>query len=253
MAIIMSLDGAPDGRTLTEISRAVDLNKATTYRLLQTMVEDAFVHFDERTSRYSIGRALIQLRVQSDGSEYLRRLALPYMTRLRDSTKETVSLVIPRGHERQTIEVVLGLHELKVVPDVGSTKPIYAGAAGKVMLAFLDADELTRLVADTHLAPATSATITSEEVLRDELKRIRRVGYATSIGESILGEAAVAAPIFGHQGRVIASLNVFGPDARLPQTALTRFARETRELAKQISADLAPAVKNTGTTLQTSR
>lgn len=238
MAIILSLDGAPEGRTLTEISRAVGLNKATAYRLLQTMCEDAFVHFDAHTSRYSIGRALMQLRVQSDVSEYLRRLALPYMTRLRDDTEETVSLVIPRGHERQTVEVVLGLHELKVVPEIGSTKPIYAGAAGKVMLAFLDPEELDRVIADTHLAPATSATITSEEALRGELERIRRLGYATSVGESILGEAAVAAPIFGNGGTVVASLNVFGPEARLPQTTLTRFAKETRILADQISKEL---------------
>lgn len=235
--ILSCVGAAPNGRSLTEIASAVGLSKATTYRILQTLVSAEFIRAEPAAATYFLGSALLRLARLLNPDRGLRQVALPHMEAARASTKETVALVLPYGDNRVTVDVLLGLHELKAAPEVGSVKPIYAGAAGKALLAFYSPEEVDRIIERTRLKPVTSSTIRSAAVLKRELVRIRSLGYAKSFEEAVEGQGAVAAPIF-RDGTVVAAVNVCGPTVRLNRELLQKMAAGATEAANKITKAL---------------
>jgi DNA-binding IclR family transcriptional regulator len=76
-----------------------------------------------------------------------------------------------------------------------------------------------------RLVRFTDATITNLSDLEKQLERDRRRGYATSFGEAIPGVASLSVPVFDSTGKVVASVSVLGPQARLSPPVLRRYAQ----------------------------
>ena len=89
---------------------------------------------------------------------------------------------------------------------VGHSYPLFAGAAGKAILAFEPQEEQERVLAQPLRLVSTGRAITAAK-LRKELITIRAAGYAVSRSETVAGANALAAPVFGFRG-VIGSINI---------------------------------------------
>ena len=228
----------PSGRSLADIARALDLNKTTAFRLAKALKDKALFRQDPITHRYFSGDGLFRLVGLLENSDQVREVALPYMNELRDKTRETVCLVVAKGLERQTTEVLPGHYDLRLVPKRYSSRPLYTGAPGKALLAHVPDAELKRVIRETKLARVASGTITSPEEYMRDLARIRQRGYATSLEETDEGGAAVAAPIFDFRGEVVAAVNVHGPRFRFKPNVLKEFGQLAADAAKRISLDL---------------
>lgn len=233
--ILASVNADPGGATLSKIVDSVALSKATTYRFVQALLRMDFLRLEPETGAYYIGPALLRFGRLGQRHEDLRLIAHPFLEDLRKTTGETITLVVPSGGYRLTIDVVLSEHELRAVPELGGVKPIYAGAAGKTMLAWYPEAEVLSLLGGASLKRVTSRTVTSVRVLQRELGRIRQQGYATSIGETVYGQSASAAPLLGDGDRVIGALNVSGPTIRLPTGELRRNGELVSAAAAKLS------------------
>lgn len=241
--ILQHIGSEQNGLSLSEVSRRVQLSKATVYRILQTLVDTQFARQDGQTSRYFLGSGLLRLARGADPHESLVRVARPVMEALRDRTRETVTLVVPSGDQRLTIDVVLGTHELKAAPEKGSTKPLYAGAAGRALLAYLPAGQTSELLGRTRLKPVAPATITSREALTRELFAVRGAGLAKSLEEAVPGQFGIAAPIFVDGDTVVAALNLCGPTVRVTADSMELLGRQVVAAAKRISRELSAAAR----------
>jgi len=241
--VLSSVEAHPSGISLSEIAARVGLSKATTYRFVRALLAVDYLWLEPENRDYFIGPALLRFGRLTVRHEDLRILARPSLEALRTASAETVSLVVPVGSERMTIDVVLSEYELRAAPEVGSLKPIYAGAAGKAMLAWYSEAELRDVVNRATLKAVAPGTITSPAALRRELIRVRERGYAISIDETVHGQAASAAPIFRGDGKVIGSITVSGPKIRLTRAKLERqgmLARAaTEKLSKKMGASAA--------------
>nr|WP_235936014.1 IclR family transcriptional regulator C-terminal domain-containing protein [Devosia aurantiaca] len=85
--------------------------------------------------------------------------------------------------------------------------PIHAGAASKLLLAYLEPEELARWIS-RPLSAFTAKTVTDPKRLRSELARIRRLGWAQDKGENAPSIQAFAAPIFTRTGKMVAAVSV---------------------------------------------
>jgi IclR family transcriptional regulator, acetate operon repressor len=144
----------------------------------------------------------------------LRAIAAPELRRLSEETGETATLSIRRGDMRLYVDQVVPEQELRLQVQLGTPYPLHAGGPSKAFLAFLGADEIELYLAKHALTALTEKTIVDEGALRLELAAIRRRGYATSMGERQVGAASIAAPVFDHDGHVIAVLSAAGPLSR---------------------------------------
>jgi DNA-binding IclR family transcriptional regulator len=145
------------------------------------------------------------------------------MEDLRKKTQESVSLYVPSGNERVLIERLDTSHFMRVVTQIGQRMPLYAGASGKVFLAFLPPQERDDVLQNLQLDRLTSKTIINKQDLRNELELIRKQGYAISHGERVEGVSSLSAPLFNFRNQVIGAISISGPSLRLSEEKITEF------------------------------
>lgn len=239
------LDCFSDGSgsmTLVELSRRVGLTAPTTHRLVKALSSRGFVVVDENR-RYSLGPAVMKLAsVVMERSDDLVALAAPSLERLRELTGETVSLHCVIGSQRICVSELVSAEPIRMESGVGGTYPLYAGAAGKAMLAWLP-DPLGRV--GRRLAKVGPATITDPAELELELARIRRRGWAVSESELVPGATSLAVPLFAQNGGgVVGAINVAGPSTRWNRAKLTRFRPEILAEASRLNGAAKRAAKS---------
>jgi IclR family KDG regulon transcriptional repressor len=197
--------------SLTEISSKVALHKSTVHRLLASLEGKGFIMRDGATEKYRLGFRLWELSANLIQSEDMGVVLLPEMERLRDQVGETISLYVLDGNERVRIQAVQSNQAIRRVAPVGARMPLIVGASSKVLLAYAD-DEVQERVLN-----AASGSNLDRKALVQMLAETRKLGYATSIEEREPGAAAVSAPIFSRDNKLVASLAVSGPANRLTQ------------------------------------
>lgn len=231
-AVLRSIVDKPEGLSSTGIGEITGLSKATVHRILYTLASDDLVRLED--GRYLPGPFLVALAADSDPFRDLKRAAADPLAALRNVTGETAALVVRRGTQRVTVLVALAFHELKAAPDVGSAKPVHAGAAGKALLAFIDPGELERLLDGYKFTRLAANTTVSPAQLMRDVHRVRQQGYAVSSEESVDGQAAIAAPIM-LSGSVAAVVNLSAPVVRASKRAIREWTPHVLAAAKAIA------------------
>ena len=118
------------------------------------------------------------------------------------------------GWSRVYIDQAISPHEVHMQVTLGSRHPLHAGASSKAILAGLSPEEVDRYLETHELTSLTPATITAVAQLQDELRRIRRRGFAVSVGERQPGAGSVAAMVVDANGEVWGSISLCGPRDR---------------------------------------
>lgn len=222
---------SPEPLGLMEIAEQTGLDKSTASRLLGLMHERQLVTRDAVTRRYTVGPAFLSLAAFALQGSDIRRLARPYLERIRDLTGETVSLHLRVGSERVCVDGVESPHVVRRVLPLGQQIPLHSGPSGKVILAFLPEREVAKITRSAHLvADARTA-------LGNQLAETRRLGYLAAIGDRTAGVGAISVPLFDAQGPT-ASITVAGPAERWNLERLHEHAPTLSEMASQISAAL---------------
>ena len=151
---------------------------------------------------------------------------------------ETVNLAVPGALGVEHLAQVSSRHFLGTGRWVGRRVPYHCTAVGKVLLAFGAA-----ALPDAPLEALTEQTIVDPERLAAELATVRRGGTAAAVDELELGLTAVAAPVRGEGGEVVAAVTVSGPTLRLGPERLAALGpalvREADALSERL-ADNAP-------------
>lgn len=226
------------GLTLTELGRLLGMNRSTLFRFLVTLRLRGYIQRDTETDRYRLG-----IRVLLPASTFLsdldvRRVAKPFLEDLCDRIQELVHLTTRDGNEMVTVERVLSKQTLALqTAEIGARRPLHTVAAGKAMLAYLPGEEVERLLA-AGMPASTPHTITSPEVMKAQLAEVRRLGYAWDDQERTIGVRCVAAPIFGYDGRVTATISVAAPTIRTPLERLGELGEAARVAAGAVSQRL---------------
>jgi DNA-binding IclR family transcriptional regulator len=170
--------------TLSELCRALDINKSTAYAILKTLQAKGIVVCDEQSKRYSLGLPLIELA--SAVSSQLSHVTLikPVLRRLVHELGLTCSLSQRNTSDTLIIvEMMESETEVRITFPIGRQLPLPSGAAGKCFLAYLPKGETEVILRRVKLPAYTPQSITDVEVYKKELLQVRRDGFATSMGE----------------------------------------------------------------------
>jgi IclR family transcriptional regulator, KDG regulon repressor len=219
--------------SLSELTFRLGYNKATTYRLAQTLVSVGYLEQDETSRAYRLGLSLIRLGQVASANYDVRSRAMEQMSRLRDTFGETVYLLVARDDRSVCIERLEGtkpVRDLSASP--GDAFPLFVGAGGMAMLATMSDVEQSRILDAGELAHEARGTI--EGQLLDCVTR----GYATAAGDVGLGAGAVAAPIFDDAGALAGALSLGGARQQIIERRdeLGQAVAEAAHLASRCSA-----------------
>ncbi len=239
LSVLTLFTNASSELTLTEISRSVDLNMTTSLRIASTLEGAGYLRRDPETKRYRPSLKVLQLGFSALRSMDIRQAARPHLERLSRETGETVSHAVLDGLEIVYVDRIRNRQIVGVVLGMGSRLPAHCTSMGKAMLAYLPEDQLEARLHGAVLEACTGNTIIETDSLEADLTKVRRRGYAVNNQELAVGLRAVAAPIWGEHGEVVAAINISGSTERISRSRLRQeLAPLLVETAAEISQTL---------------
>ncbi len=215
---------------VSELARRLGLGKSTAHRLVATLTAEHLLEQNRETGKYRLGLAIYDLGASISAHFALHEAALPSMAQLRNATGETVHLAVLDGREVVYIDRLDSPDSVRMFLEVGRRNWAHCTATGKVLLAHVPDDRLDRLLIGWELKEKTPSTITDHHLLREELMKVRRRGWAHNRYESEAGHLSVGAPVRNAMGDVVAAMSVAGPAERM-DPALDRITMELLEAA----------------------
>jgi DNA-binding IclR family transcriptional regulator len=223
--------------SLSDIGRRINLPKSTTHRLLAAMEAQGILMRDSEGRGYRLGYQLIRWGMLAQNAIDLRNLALPILQKLSVDTQETAVLsVIDYAHMAAIwLEQIESPQAVRWVKRVGQRVYLHAGASSKVLWAFLPEEEIEHILSRIELIPIQPNTITDKEKMRQDLREIRKRGYAVSIEETDTGAMGVAAPVYDHRDNVVAGIGIIAPVSRVPESHIPDVAKTVLSAAYQLS------------------
>lgn len=222
---------------VSEIGAATGLSAGTVHRLLSTLGSRGYVHRNKETRKYGLGLKSLSMAVTA--RERLGPLALPFLEELAEVSQETANLAILEQNSVMYVEQAAPKSRmLRIFTEPGNRVPLHSCGTGKVLLAYQPPRLLEFVLGRTGLPRYTASTITEPSQLREELRGIRRRGYAIDYGEQEEGVRCLAVPVFGPDGEIFASVSLSGPASRLESRKVEELVPHIKRIAAALSEAL---------------
>jgi DNA-binding IclR family transcriptional regulator len=221
--------------TADEISKRFNIPLSSTYKYLDILLKKGFLAKNDDTKKFGVGLILFKLGNLFHANLRLTEIAFPYMRSLSESSGETVILTVVHGWESMCIEKVESTNRIRFSVARGATLPLHAGASSKILLAYQENAFVSAFAKSAGLTELTKNTITDFDLLKKELKKIRKQGAAVSEGEADLVAIAIAAPIFDHRRTILSGISIVAPRERISQKKVPEIVDMVKDAAKKIS------------------
>ena len=195
-------------RSLADLVAATGLPRPTAHRLAQALEVHGLLERDA-DGRYTLGHTLTRWSAEADPFQDRSDNAV---RQLRDATGLSAQVYRRVGTQRQCIAAAEPAAGLRDTVPVGSLLTMKAGSAAQVLTAWLPGPEQEALLSDASFGSP-------------DLQRVRRRGWAHSLGQREAGVGSISMPVSDADGQVIAAVSISGPLDRLQRpTAAQRAA-----------------------------
>jgi len=227
-----------------ELASRSSMPASTVHRILGQLEKLSLVQRDQ-AGRYSLGLELLRWGQRLAPIFPLREAATPRLQQLVDSCNETAFLGVynPRNRQMMYTASIESKHPLRYNLPMEEWRPLYAGASGLAILAFLPPAEQKSVIEQAPLVPVTRNTITDRKRLRTVLTQILNDGVAVTRGENIPGAVGVAAPLFDSRLEVIGDVCLTIPEQRFDDLDEVALRRQVIECVQDISDLLGANIK----------
>ncbi len=219
---------------VSEIAAEIGVHKSTAFRLLGALEARDLVEQTTERGKYRLAFGVVRLarrvNVQLDLAEQARVLT----DALARTLGESINVAVLREHF--VVNVVQSQGHASVVSQnwTGQLTPLHATSSGKILLAHLDPRERAELIGQA-LERFTPNTHTDPGALDDELSLVRERGHAVTLGELEVGLNAVAVPVRGEKGSVVAALSASGPAYRVTPERIEEILGDLKAAGEELS------------------
>jgi len=237
---VMEILGAADApMSLSEIGRAMELSRSSTFRLIYTLRQMGFLREAEQKNTYTLGARVLNLGFAYLNQQPITTIARPHLSALRDVTGVSAHLSVLEGYD----VLYLGSHQARsgYVSNMvtGTRVRAYASAVGWCLLGALDDAALQALCDSDDMIPLTEQTPTDFAALRSRVAAARDAGHVYSSGFQKAGGSSVAVPVRDNTGTIVACVNISGPDSGFDFSRIDDFyIPETKAAALRISREM---------------
>ncbi len=224
-----------------EIAGGIGEPLSSVYRILQSLTGIGWVDRGRRRGAYRLGLLMLTIGGQLEDKLDIRESALPSLRELLAVTGTTSFLCVRRDTRAVCVERLEGQAVRSLAMQLGSSLPLFAGAAPRAILAFLPPAELRSALKSVRL-PGDPPRPEAADIQAD-IDRVRRDGFAVSDGDVTPGIAALGAPVFNRRDEVEAAISIsglrtqiLGPSReRNIELLISSAAEVSRSLGQQVS------------------
>ena len=205
---------------LSELARTLNMPRSTVFRLVHTLEQLKYLEHHPQRKTYQLGNRVLNLGFEYLASQELIEVARPFLTTLNEQTGCSVHLGIPDDREVVYLLRIAGRQHLASNVGVGTRFPAHATTMGRILLSELSLQELEQMYQGMVLEQVTEQTVTSIEELHQLLYKERERGYTLSLSAFEAGVVSVGTGIRDASGKIIAAINITGPETVFDRNAL---------------------------------
>lgn len=236
LAVLDLFDEQRLALTVDTLIEALQVSQPTAYRYLK-LLTDAGLLQRQDDANYALGPRVIVLDHLIRRSDPLLAHAVPFMKELVATTGLDCVVTAMVGDQLLDIHREYGAQPASLSYGRGRPRPLFLGAAPKVVLAQLPPAPLRRLM-ERHLDGVARAGLPTEwPAFRRHYARIRSDGHYLSNGELEPTLAALAAPLL-QPGRPAGALSLVTTVERMALIDAGKLAQRVQRAAGEISARL---------------
>jgi DNA-binding IclR family transcriptional regulator len=235
LSLLRLVASAPaEGLRLSDVAETSRLDRATAHRLLASLVANELVDQDAVTKRYTLGMDFFTLAAAASNRYDVAEVARESLKALSAQTGDTTTLCMRSGLNLVCLDVEMGAFPIKALPmDIGSRRPLGAGASGVAMLAALPDFELERTL---QKVASRLAEAPGQDVARvmDTVAACRAAGYALAAEEPQGRIMGLAVTLTNRLGRPQGTLSINGIPERFSPERLPDLLTGLRSHAVMI-------------------
>ena len=220
---------------VSEVATEIGVHKSTAFRLLAALEERDLVEQNTERGKYQLGFGVLRLASAIPARLELVRQAQPVLDDLALHLDETINLAVVREHYSVHVQQALGSAAVASQNWVGQVTPLHATSSGKILLAFMTEERLHEVLDASGLKSYTEHTVTSREMLLEQLAQARTEGFATAFEELETGLNAAAVPVRDHTGAIVGALSASGPAYRFDKARIESVAADLKAAGVNIS------------------
>ena len=176
-----------------EIADRIDTPRSTVYRLSDALGQARLTE-TLPGSRIKLGLRWLRLGDAARAAMSEWRMGRPILEALSEQTGQTVFLSVPRGERSVCIDWAQGAAINVLLLKPGRSLPLFAGAAGRVTLAY-GIDDVDAYLKRAPFPAFTARTLTTAAQLRRDISRTRKQGHVISDEDVTEGVGALGAPL----------------------------------------------------------
>jgi len=222
---------------ITEISKLLNFHKTTVFRIVKTLESMGWLIKDEITNQYKLGLELLDVASSVNREYSNRNIIYDEMKKLAQEFNENVVLHIYIDYSAMCIERIEAQNVVKISSEIGSRTPLYAGASGKLVLAY-QSPEIIKEVINRGFTKYAENTITDGNVLLENLSLIKKLGYSISFSEIDEGVLCISVPIIDDKGEFLSGLSIVAPTSRMENKNIEKIKNRLLDATKNISAKI---------------
>ena len=235
--LLLELLAASGGRlAISDLAARSGLSLGTVHRLLQSLTARGYVRQD-LDRRYALGTALLPLG--DAAARLLSSWAMPLLAQLAEQCGETSNLAVLEDDHVIYVAQAPGRHRMRMFTEVGRRVLPHSTAVGKVLLAWQDEEQVSRVLTRLGLPARTPSTVTTPAAFAAELAEVREHGWAVDDEEEELGVRCMAVPVGPGPGAV-AAVSVSAPASRL-EVGQPDVVRALQRVAAELAGSAAGA------------
>lgn len=204
--------------TVSDVAKAANMTRAGARRLLLTLHALGYLGWDGKY--FSLTPKILELGFSYLNSQNWISLASPILEELRNQLDEPVSITVLDGTEVVYVARFPVDRVMTMAMDIGSRKPAFCSAMGRVLLAELQESQAYEVLNSANIKKYTDHTIVDVESIMVEVRKVRAEGYSLVDRELETSLIAISVPLRNYLGETLGAINVCGHPSSLPKEDL---------------------------------
>ncbi|WP_198084583.1 IclR family transcriptional regulator [Variovorax sp. E3] len=217
-----------------ELIRSQGLSRSTGYRYIKAL-GDAGLIAAVSNGHYILGPLIIQLDHQIRQCDPLYIASGEILESLVQATGCSAQVCALYSSTVLCVREELTEDSPPNILSRGQQRPLFLGAASKIILAHLRPHQLRSIYKKSAKTIATSGLGADWTAFRETLGRIRLEGYTYTVGEINPGVFGLSAPIFNRSGHILGSLGITGSPSRIKRSEIQSFSNIVVEAAAAVT------------------
>jgi IclR family transcriptional regulator, acetate operon repressor len=234
--ILEYVAGCPEPPSFSQLLGNLGIPRSSLFHLLTNLLSRNFLERDPQTERYRLGSEVIKL-ARKVRKPSLGDRVTPFLQQLSGDISETCGFYVQVADSVEVVASAISTQALSYTMKVGMNAPLYAVSAGKVVLAELGSEELSRYLARVAFAPVTPHTVRSKNRMKREIAEVKATGFAYSREEFTLGITAIATAVRDERN-FYGAVNLAVPTARFAPDRDADFRDALRRTARAIAQEI---------------